>query len=181
MSIIVRRKTCRKKELRPPQIPQNLNMERNSPSNMVAYENAPIVQSLSILTIILSYTMSSSSSIYLDAEMTFEHIQLWRVVTSQLIFRNTMQAIVGLILLYSCREFERQMGSKKFAAFLVFSYFATIILLLSITTLSYLFGFYYIPSPGPFFVIYSLIAFYYFHIPRVGSARTQYSLLGMSK
>ena len=148
---------------------------------MVGYDNAPVVQSLSGLTLILSYTMSRSTSIYLDSESTFEHLQVWRVITSQLIFRNTMQAIVGLILLYSCREFERQMGSKKFAAFLVFSYFISIMLLLSLNGILFgVFGSHFTPSPGPFFVIFSLLAFYYFHIPRMGR-RAQYSIFGIGE
>ena len=142
----------------------------------VGYENAPVVQSLSILTLILSYAMTDHSQIDLNSNSLFTHpIQIFRLFTSQLVFRNKAQAIVGLILLYSCRDFERQMGSKKFGAFLSFSFFLSLLLLLPLGMIDYC-----RPSPGPFFIIFSLLAFYYHHIPRM-SSRNSYSFLGMSK
>ncbi len=57
--------------------------------------------------------------------------ELWRIFSSQIIFRNKAQAVVGLILLYTCRQFERQMGSRKFGAFLFFSLISSILSLIN--------------------------------------------------
>jgi membrane associated rhomboid family serine protease len=97
------------------------------------------------------------------------HGQLWRVVTSFLVFQNSAQIIVGLILLYTCRQFERQMGSKKFGAFLVFSVFVSTLIGLAIIVAAWSIGFYLVPSPGPFPLIFALMTYYfckylYFHI-----------------
>jgi membrane associated rhomboid family serine protease len=97
------------------------------------------------------------------------HGQLWRVVTSFLVFQNSAQIIVGLILLYTCRQFERQMGSKKFGAFLVFSVFVSTLIGLAIIVAAWSVGFYLVPSPGPFPLIFALMTYYfckylYFHI-----------------
>ncbi len=41
--------------------------------------------------------------------------QAWRLGTSQFAFATNGELVVGLILLYNFRQFERQFGSKKFA------------------------------------------------------------------
>ncbi len=87
--------------------------------------------------------------------------EIWRLASSQIVFRNKAQAIVGLILLYSCRQFERQMGSRKFGAFLAFSCATSLLALLALIVVAASIGYNLIPSPGPFFLIYSLVAFYY--------------------
>lgn len=87
--------------------------------------------------------------------------ELWRLASSQIIFRNKAQAIVGLILLYTCRQFERQMGSRKFGAFLLFSLTTSILSLLGLIVIFASVGYNLVPSSGPYFLIFSLVAFYY--------------------
>ncbi len=87
--------------------------------------------------------------------------EVWRLATSQIIFRNKAQAIVGLILLYTCRQFERQMGSRKFGAFLLFSLTTSILSLLGLIVIFASVGYNLVPSSGPYFLIFSLVAFYY--------------------
>ena len=63
------------------------------------YENAPTVQSLSILIIIFS-SLTNGKVVPLDLHKVLQG-QIWRLVSSQFIFRSTAEAIVGLILLDS--------------------------------------------------------------------------------
>jgi hypothetical protein len=77
---------------------------------MPVFQGAPVLQGLSVLTLISTYTLSSSDAIYLDVVDITTRLQLYRMLSSQMAFRNTAQVVVGLIVLYSCREFERQMG-----------------------------------------------------------------------
>ena len=89
------------------------------------------------------------------------HGEVWRLFTSQIIFRNKAQAIVGLILLYSCRQFERQMGVKKFGAFLIFSLLISVLTMTAFIVVCLTVGVHFVPSSGPFFLIFALMAFYY--------------------
>eukprot|EP01038_Epipyxis_sp_PR26KG_P016494 gene16494-22514_t len=139
------------------------------------YENAPITKVLSVLTAILSIIVSPYS-----AQLDLPHLyrgELWRLISGQLIFQSLPQTVVGLILLYTCRQFERQMGIRKFGAFLFFSFLiSTSILLAMIVTASSV-GYEFIPSCGPYFIIFSLLSFYYWHIPKLHSS--QFSVFGM--
>lgn len=87
--------------------------------------------------------------------------EVWRLISNNFVFKNSAQLIVGLILLYSLRHFERQMGIKKFGAYFVYSLVAsTIVSILLIISLS-IFGLNTTPSSGPYFLIFSLMSFYY--------------------
>ena len=87
--------------------------------------------------------------------------ELWRLVSNFLVFQNTAQAIVGLVLLYTCRQFERQMGSRKFGAFLLFSVVVSTMINLAIIVVASSIGFYLVPSSGPFSIIYALMVLYH--------------------
>lgn len=87
--------------------------------------------------------------------------QLWRIITSQLVFRESAQLIVGLILLYSFRQFERQMGSRKFASFVIFSFVVSLLITIACIVVASSVGMFILPTSGPFFIIYALLAFYY--------------------
>lgn len=81
--------------------------------------------------------------------------------------------MVGLIVLYSLRGFERQMGSKKFGAYLIYSLLSsTVLSILFVLILNVMMGWLsFVPSSGPFFLIYSLMIFYY-----CKSSRLQFSI-----
>lgn len=89
--------------------------------------------------------------------------EIWRLITTHFVFRNPAQLMVGLIVLYSLRGFERQMGSKKFGAYLIYSLLSsTVLSVLFVLILNVLIGWLsFVPSSGPFFLIYSLMIFYY--------------------
>lgn len=66
-----------------------------------------------------------------------------------------------MVLLYTCRQFERHMGSKKFGAFLVFTFFVSTLVSVGAAVTASSIGYYLIPSSGPFAFIFALLAFYY--------------------
>jgi membrane associated rhomboid family serine protease len=89
------------------------------------------------------------------------HGEVWRLVTSFFVFQNSAQTIVGLILLYTCRQFERQMGSKKFGAFLIFSSVISTLICIAMIVVASSIGFYLVPSSGPFALIFALMTNYF--------------------
>ena len=51
--------------------------------------------------------------------MSLNATQVWRLVTHHLAFLTSSELVLGGLLLYSFRLFERRYGTPKFAAFVV--------------------------------------------------------------
>jgi membrane associated rhomboid family serine protease len=96
-----------------------------------------------------------------DVERILSHGEISRVITSSFIFENKAEALVGVILLYTCRQFERQMGTRKFGAFLVLSLLLSMLLQIAFVTIAAMFDFYFIPSPGPYYAIYATLTLFH--------------------
>lgn len=101
--------------------------------------------------------------------------EVWRFLTHQLPFSSTGELIVGSILLYSFRLFERQMGSRKFGSFVtVISMTSSIIefcLLLAYNagTLKSkgLPSELLLPMVGPYSLIYAMFSLYFLKVPKL--------------
>jgi hypothetical protein len=61
---------------------------------------------------------------HFDFIMVFRRTQYWRVLTHSLAFMSSVELILGLLLLYTFRMFERRWGSRKFAVCSLFSLFS---------------------------------------------------------
>lgn len=148
---------------------------------MLGFENAPVSQGFIILTIIATCFLVNDVKSWLSLDLNKLYIgQEYRLISSQLIFDNVPQAIVGSIIMYGFRTFERQMGSRKFGTFLIISFIINLIIELilsgiitsSITALKST-----VVTSGPFFYIYALVPFYYYYTPAMHS--TKYKIFGI--
>jgi len=89
----------------------------------------------------------------LSYQNVYERLSIWRLITSLFAFSSTPELIFGAALLYYFRVFERQIGSNKYAVFIVFSTMVSV--LLQILALGYLKGMpfvgslYYVPLLNP--------------------------------
>jgi len=73
----------------------------------IGYENATIIKIITLLVLILTLSFSSS---YISLSFNINkiiHGEIYRLITSHLVFSSMASAFVGLLLLYSCRHFER--------------------------------------------------------------------------
>ena len=142
------------------------------------YQNAQIVQLASIFTFIFSFLISDySDSLSFDLRYLLRG-ELWRLITGQIVFKTMAQAFVAVILLYTYRQFERQLGLRKFGAFVVVSYATSVVMQLTVVVLCYAVGANIVPTSGPFFLLFALLPFYYNCIPKLSVS--QYSFLGLS-
>ena len=83
----------------------------------IGYEGAPVTQVLSVIILAFSlFLRSYHDALLFDYNRVLQG-QVLRLLCSQFIFANTAQTFVGLSLMYVCRQFERQLGSRKFGAF----------------------------------------------------------------
>eukprot|EP01127_Copromyxa_protea_P019125 TRINITY_DN6129_c0_g1_i1.p1 TRINITY_DN6129_c0_g1~~TRINITY_DN6129_c0_g1_i1.p1 ORF type:complete len:300 (+),score=43.39 TRINITY_DN6129_c0_g1_i1:359-1258(+) len=101
------------------------------------FENAPITKGLLGLTIATSVLTSMFNLRHLFAltRVSLMRWELWRAVTHHFFFADTGELLMGLLLVYYFRLFERLMGSKKYFVFVVFSLVLSTLLEISFLTL----------------------------------------------
>ncbi|PWZ31985.1 Rhomboid-like protein 20 [Zea mays] len=97
-------------------------------------------------------------------ESVYEKLSVWRLITSFFAFSSTPELIFGAVLLYYFRVFERQIGSNKYAVFIIFSTMVSV--LLQILALGYMKD----PSlnpltSGPYGLIFASYVPFFFDIP----------------
>jgi len=83
-----------------------------------------------------------------------------------------LESVLGVVLLYQFRMFERQMGSSKFLAFTCSTWFVNALLSLGFLVVYPSRG---VPS-GPYALIFSLLVLFYFEVP----ATYRFRLLGVN-
>ena len=142
------------------------------------YQNAQVVQLTSIFTFIFTFLLSDHADTLSFNLHFLLRGEMWRLVTGQILFNNMAQAFVALILLYTYRQFERQLGLRKFGAFVVVSYATSLLMQLAVVLLCYVVGVNVVPSSGPFFLLFALVPFYYNCIPKLSVS--QYSVVGVN-
>ena len=80
---------------------------------------------------------------------------------------STPQVFVSLALVYTCRQFERQMGTRKFDSFLFSSYAITTLVQVAYLTILASLGSYPRLATGPFFYVFSLLPLFHSKYCRV--------------
>ena len=126
----------------------------------LGYENAPVTQLISVFTILLGWFHGSSKILSLDLFKLGEG-QMWRLLSSQIIFESTAEAVVGLMLLYTFRQFERQMGTRKFGFFVFLSLLISLFNLVTFQILLQSLDIHFVPASVPYFLIYAMLAIFY--------------------
>ncbi|KAK3162232.1 hypothetical protein QOZ80_1BG0087160 [Eleusine coracana subsp. coracana] len=131
------------------------------------FHNAPASRAVVVSAALFSITFGfrgRSLNLGLSYQSVYEKLQIWRLITSLFAFSSTPELIFGAALLYYFRVFERQIGSNKYAVFIVFS--TVISVLLQILALGYLKD----PSSnpltsGPYGLIFASYVPFFFDIP----------------
>lgn len=89
--------------------------------------------------------------------------QLSRLFWSKLIFDNMGQVFVSVLLLYSCsRPLERQLGSRKFGAFVCVCFVLATLLEVAVTTVLFSLQTRKVAiENGPYFLLFALLPMFY--------------------
>lgn len=101
----------------------------------------------------------------------FANGQLWRLFTGSLVFDSMPETILGLIILYTCGTFERQMGLRKYGAYFcivfVIYWLLQLAIFLALGAIRPDLVSSYIPKSGPYFIIFALLKYFHLHVPKV--------------
>jgi membrane associated rhomboid family serine protease len=144
---------------------------------MLGYQSAPVTQLMSLLILSMSIFLKSFHEGWSFELEAINKGNLHRLVTSQLVFTSVAQTMVGLSLLYVCRQFERQLGSRKFGAFTFLSFTLSALLAVAMASATKAMDYHYSPSSGPYTFIFSLLVLYYTYVPKLQPSK--YVLLGL--
>ncbi|XP_024316033.1 rhomboid-like protein 20 isoform X3 [Brachypodium distachyon] len=113
------------------------------------FHNAPVSRAVVVAAALFSVPFGFRGrflDLGLSYQNVYEKLHIWKLITSLFAFSSTPELIFGVALLYYFRVFERQIGSNKYAVFIVFS--TTVSVLLQILALGYLKGLQLLFSSG---------------------------------
>ncbi len=105
----------------------------------------------------------------LDIERVVTHGEFGRLVSSQFIFSTPSQAMFAVIMLYTCRLFERQLGTKKYGAFFFSSLLLTLMLNVGLSFVFRTAGIRFAPAAGPYFFLFAQMALFHSKFKKVDS------------
>ena len=71
------------------------------------------------------------------------------------------QTFIGMLLLYICRQFERQFGSRKYGGFVILSFLVSVLIQFLVLVITNSMRVDFTPAHGPFFLIFSLLPLFY--------------------
>uniref|UniRef100_A0A7S0DXC6 UBA domain-containing protein n=1 Tax=Hanusia phi TaxID=3032 RepID=A0A7S0DXC6_9CRYP len=122
---------------------------------------------LSAIATITCSAIKAGKLLELDGEGLLVRRQVWRVITYQFFFSTASELIIGMVLMYTFRQFERHWGSKKFGAFIVVAKTLSAIMGTGALFLqrSWRQNFVMQVASGPYGLIFASLVQYYFEIP----------------
>ncbi|KAG2592378.1 rhomboid-like protein 20 isoform X2 [Panicum virgatum] len=131
------------------------------------FHNAPASRAVVVASALFSVPFGFRGRFFdlgLSYQNVYQSLSIWRLITSLFAFSSTPELIFGAALLYYFRVFERQIGSNKYAVFIIFSTMVSV--LLQILALGYLKD----PSinpltSGPYGLIFASYVPFFFDIP----------------
>ena len=129
-----------------------------------AWVSKTIFLTIGFVSILASITgMRPSLTMYYDGVL-YEY-EVWRVATSHMVFGTPCEALLGLLLLYYFRAFERQLSSRKYATFvLLASALSSALQLGALTLLRRPLGLLAL-LPGPYGLIYAGMVKFHYQVP----------------
>lgn len=128
------------------------------------FAHATVSKFLTLLSISSFFFENTQTTVALTDETLL--MQLWRLVKSQLLFERTDGAIFGALIFYSMRQIERQMGSSKFAAFIIYVTLFSVLTQQAILQMVSKVLPNRLPPTGPYAVVVGLLLLYWRWVPR---------------
>lgn len=129
------------------------------------FVHAPVTKTvigLVVLSTVFGSIIGSQTRLTLRLPEVTSNLQIWRLLTHNFVFTTPGELLFGVFLLYFFRQFERQMGSSRYAAFaLITSSVHTALLCLAQLLVPTL-----IPASGPYALVFSALVHFFFETPK---------------
>lgn len=129
--------------------------------------NAPVTKAVVvavIATTLFTSIIGVRDRFGIRADAVLFRYEAWRLLTHNFLFSTPGELLFGIVLLYYFRQFERQMGSSRFFAFVIVGFLMYTSLLIATDLLlpSQIFL-----SSGPYAFIFSAFVQFYFETPKI--------------
>lgn len=130
------------------------------------FAHAPVIKAIVgivILSTVFGAIIGSQTRLTLRMHDVTEYKQVWRLVTHNFVFTTPGEFLFGIVLLYFFRQFERQMGSSRFAAFAVItaSVYTAILAAFQVMFPRIM------PASGPYSLVFGSIVYFFFETPKI--------------
>jgi hypothetical protein len=139
----------------------------------LGYENAPISQIVSLSVLVLGLFFGSPDNT--SSSILSSGSSVLRFLGHQVVFENMAQTIVGVMLLYTFRQFERQMGSRKYGVFVLLSMTSTAVSELIFAAIAQSGNIRFFPASGPYSIIFSSLVLFYCKLHSVSTYGLMFS------
>jgi hypothetical protein len=139
------------------------------------FDQTPTTKVISCFVLLSGVFLGTNERIGFNLNSLFNG-NIIEILLSQIVFRNMAQTFVGLILLYTCRQFERQLGMKKFGRFALLTFISSLSFQFALCIISQSAQLNTKLSSGPYFLIFSQLPFFYTYVPILHASK--YSLFG---
>ena len=146
---------------------------------VLGFDAAPVSQAVSLCLVVSTFTSRQydAGSIEFNLEKIMNG-EFHRLFSSFFTFSGTPQLLVGIMLFYAFRQFERQWGSRKFGAFTFLTFVLGTILLAGVTTVGESMDIAFKPTSGPYVLIFALMMMYFGRVPTLSPS--SYGLFGLT-
>lgn len=137
-------------------------------SGLSGFYNAGVTKVVVVSSAILSLLVGSQGAANycaLSYQAVVEKRELWRLLSSSIVFNSTPEVIFGLYLVYFFRVFERQVGPNKYAVFALFSTLISSLLQVAALTILKDVEHNLSLAPGPYGLIFASFVPFCFDIP----------------
>ncbi|CAN8063281.1 unnamed protein product [Agarophyton chilense] len=137
-----------------------------NPGGYPGFYNAPVTKVVVVAVVLCTVFGSIIGSQHrLTLRMTdvVNRVQIWRLLSHNFVFTTPGELIFGMILLYYFRQFERQLGSSRFASFAIITMLVYTAMLASLQLLLPFTD----PASGPYSLIFASLVFFYFETPKL--------------
>jgi hypothetical protein len=140
---------------------------------MRGFEHAPFSWVVLLVSSALTFILGSVSRSLAFDVVRISGGEYFRLLGCQMFFPSVPQAVVGAFLVYTLRQLERMMGTRKLGAFLFVSYVLTLVLQLAFVVVlqTLMGGRYMVPASGPYFFIFGLLPLFARHVPTLRGTR----------
>jgi len=126
---------------------------------------------LTLLSTGVSLARGKNSPIIGIDILSLSRFDVGRIISGNLVFSSMPQLFMGVVLIYSLRHFERQLGTRKFGSFVFLTFAFSFLTQCAVVVTASSMGFNFQMTSGPYFFIYSLLAFYHRQIPKLQPSR----------
>lgn len=135
-------------------------------AGQAGFVNAPVTKTIVatvVLITVFGSVIESQARFTLHIDAVLRAFQFWRLFTHHLVFTTPGELLFGVVLLYFFRQFERQLGSSRYAALALTTSSIYTVLLFTLQMIDVRLT----AASGPYSLIFASLIHFFFETPKI--------------